>query len=120
MRTKTTTAAALIGALVVLPNVDPANTAGATTLAARTDESRASVAPAPGAKGGVAIAQRDGTPGNPPSTATGRAVDRAQGQTPRADGTPGNPPGTAVGRATDRALGTDTTGANPGRTAPSR
>ena len=37
MRTKTTTAAALIGALAVLPNVAPANTAGATTLAARTD-----------------------------------------------------------------------------------
>ena len=29
MRTKTTTAAALIGALVVLPNVAPAQTAGA-------------------------------------------------------------------------------------------
>jgi hypothetical protein len=56
---------------------------------------------------------RDGTPGNPPSTATGRAADRMQGQTPRADGTPGNPPGTAAGRATDRALGTNSTGANP-------
>lgn len=55
----------------------------------------------------------DGTPGNPPSTATGRAVDRALGETPRPDGTPGNPPGTAVGRAVDRALGTNTTGANP-------
>lgn len=55
----------------------------------------------------------DGTPGNPPSTATGRAVDRAQGETPRPDGTPGNPPGTAVGRAVDRTLGTNTTGANP-------
>ena len=30
-----------------------------------------------------------------------------------ADGTPGNPPGTAAGRAMDRALGTNTTGANP-------
>lgn len=56
----------------------------------------------------------DGTPGNPPSTATGRAVDRAQGEAPRPDGTPGNPPGTAAGRAIDRALGTNTTGANPG------
>ena len=44
---------------------------------------------------------------------TGRAVDRAQGQTPRADGTRGNPPGTAAGRAADRALGTNTTGTNP-------
>jgi hypothetical protein len=56
---------------------------------------------------------RDGTPGNPPSTATGRAADRMQGQTPRADGTPGNPPGTVAGRTTDRALGTNSTGTNP-------
>ncbi|WP_207541321.1 PRC-barrel domain-containing protein [Sabulicella rubraurantiaca] len=55
----------------------------------------------------------DGAPGNPPSTATGRAVDRAQGEVPRPDGTPGNPPGTAVGRAVDSTLGTNTTGANP-------
>ena len=55
----------------------------------------------------------DGTAGNPPSTMTGRAADRMQGQPPRADGTPGNPPGTAAGRATDRALGTNSTGANP-------
>lgn len=58
---------------------------------------------------------RDGTPGNPPSTATGRAVDRAQGEAPRPDGTPGNPPGTAAGRAADRVLGTDTSGAGPQR-----
>ena len=63
--------------------------------------------------GTTTLAQRDGTPGNPPSTATGRAVDRAQGQTPRPDGTPGNPPGTAAGRALDRTLGTNGTGANP-------
>ncbi len=54
----------------------------------------------------------DGTPGNPPSTATGRAVDRAQGETPRPDGTPGNPPGTAASRAADRVLGTNTSGTN--------
>jgi len=29
------------------------------------------------------------------------------------DGTPGNPPGTAAGRAVDRTLGTNSTGANP-------
>jgi hypothetical protein len=29
------------------------------------------------------------------------------------DGTPGNPPGTAAGRAVDRATGSNTTGANP-------
>ncbi len=62
----------------------------------------------------------DGAPGNPPSTAAGRAVDRAQGQAPQPDGTPGNPPGTAAGRAADRALGTNTTGANPGASAPAR
>ena len=46
---------------------------------------------------------RDGTPGNPPSTATQRAADSATGSTTPADGTPGNPPGTALGRAADRA-----------------
>jgi hypothetical protein len=57
-------------------------------------------------------ARPDGTPGNPPSTATGRAVDRLQGETPRADGTPGNPPGTAAGRALDRATDGRVTGAD--------
>lgn len=61
----------------------------------------------------------DGTPGNPPSTMTGRAVDRAQGEAARPDGTPGNPPGTAAGRALDRATGSNTTGANPGAPATS-
>ena len=77
-------------------------------------------APAPGlaqpVQPGGAVSttpSRDGTLGNPPSTATGRAADRAQGQTPRADGTRGNPPGTAAGRAIDRATGSNTTGANP-------
>jgi hypothetical protein len=59
------------------------------------------------------IPRSDGTRGNPPSTVTGRAVDRAQGRTSRPDGTRGNPPGTAAGRAVDRTLGTSTTGANP-------
>jgi hypothetical protein len=68
----------------------------------------------------VALAQTrpDGTPSNPPSTTTGRAVDRAQGETPRSDGTPGNPPGTAVGRAVDSAFGTNTNGPNPAGTVP--
>jgi hypothetical protein len=66
--------------------------------------------------GTLALAQPDGTAGNPPSTATQRATDRLTGSPPTpADGTPGNPPGTAVGRATDRALGTNTTGANKHR-----
>ncbi len=72
------------------------------------------------AAGGTSGAGRDGTPGNPPSTAAGRAVDRAQGQAPQPDGTPGNPPGTAAGRAADRALGTNATGANPGASGPAR
>ncbi|MCB4820302.1 PRC-barrel domain-containing protein [Roseicella aerolata] len=55
----------------------------------------------------------DGTPGNPPSTATQRAADSATGNRTPADGAPGNPPGTAAGRAADRALGTNATGANP-------
>lgn len=57
-------------------------------------------------------ARPDGTPGNPPSTATGRAVDRMQGETPRPDGTPGNPPGTAAGRALDRTTDGRATGAD--------
>jgi sporulation protein YlmC with PRC-barrel domain len=65
-----------------------------------------------------ALAQRDGTPGNPPSTMTGRAVDQMQGRPSVPDGTPGNPPGTAAERAADRALGTNMSGANPqGQTA---
>ena len=66
---------------------------------------------------GLAFAQADGTPGNPPGTAAGRAVDRALGQPTIPDGRPGNSPGTATGRAADRATGTPTspdgTGANP-------
>ncbi|SHI42298.1 PRC-barrel domain-containing protein [Roseomonas rosea] len=54
---------------------------------------------------------RDGTPGNPPSTATQRAADQATGNRTAPDGTPGNPPGTALGRAVDRA-GDNAAGAN--------
>lgn len=66
-----------------------------------------------------ALAQgaRDGTPGNPASTATGRAADRATGSRTDPDGTGNNPPGTAAGRAMDRTLGTNSTGANRGGTA---
>jgi hypothetical protein len=63
-----------------------------------------------------ALAQRDGAPGNPPSTATQRALDGALGNLPTPpDGTPGNPPGTAAGRAVDRATGSNTSGAYPGQ-----
>jgi hypothetical protein len=65
----------------------------------------------------LAFAQADGTPGNPPSTVTGRAIDRATGNPTAPDGTPGNPPGTAAGRAVDRATGQvtnrDGTATNP-------
>ena len=57
---------------------------------------------------------RDGTPGNPPSTATQRTYDRVTGSGPTApDGTPSNPSGTAAERAYDRATGSNTTGAYP-------
>lgn len=57
---------------------------------------------------------RDGTAGNPPSTAMQRAYDRAT-DSPRtsADGTGNNPSGTAAERAFDRAAGTNTSGAYP-------
>ncbi|MEN0076486.1 MAG: hypothetical protein AAGC69_19025, partial [Paracraurococcus sp.] len=57
---------------------------------------------------------RDGSPGNPPSTALQRAYDKATGN-PRtsADGTGNNPTGTAAALALDRAAGTDVSGAYP-------
>jgi hypothetical protein len=65
----------------------------------------------------------DGTSGNPPGTATTRAVDRTLGtdvsgaypEHENPDGTPGNPPGTAASRSVDRTLGTNISGANPER-----
>ncbi|TCH99553.1 PRC-barrel domain containing protein [Roseococcus sp. SYP-B2431] len=57
----------------------------------------------------LAFAQADGTPGNPPSTMTGRAIDRATGNPTVPDGAPGNPPGTAAGRAAERVTGQATT-----------
>ena len=80
--------------------------------AARAPAAEGSTAAA-GGTASPAASPRDGAPGNPPSTAAGRAADRAQGQEPRPDGAPGNPPGTAAGRAVDRTLGTSGTGANP-------
>ena len=72
----------------------------------------------------MASAQRDGTPGNPPGTATGRAVDGMTGNRTAPDGTPGNPPGTALGRAVDGATGNrtapDGTPGNPPGTAVGR
>ncbi|MCO6415116.1 hypothetical protein JYK14_02845 [Siccirubricoccus sp. KC 17139] len=59
---------------------------------------------------------RDGSSGNPPSTAMQRAYDRATGS-PRTspDGTGNNPTGTAAERALDRAAGSNVSGAYPGQ-----
>jgi hypothetical protein len=58
--------------------------------------------------------RRDGVAGNPPSTATQRAYDRATASPPTSpDGTGNNPTGTAAERALDRAAGTNTSGAFP-------
>jgi hypothetical protein len=56
-----------------------------------------------------AASSTDGTPGNPPSTATQRALDSVTGQRTDPDGTGNNPPGTAAGRAIDRATDGNTT-----------
>lgn len=56
---------------------------------------------------------RDGSPGNPPSTATQRAVDQVTGTRTSPDGTGNNPAGTAAERALDRAAGTNVSGAYP-------
>ncbi|MBU8540765.1 PRC-barrel domain-containing protein [Falsiroseomonas tokyonensis] len=66
-------------------------------------------APAPTApRTGVTSQAPDGAPGNPPSTATQRALDSVTGNRTNADGTGNNPPGTAAGRAIDRATTPDT------------
>jgi hypothetical protein len=64
----------------------------------------------PGAPGMTQPNTRDGTPGNPPSTATPRAIDGVTGQRTDPDGTGNNPPGTAAGRAIDRATDGATSG----------
>lgn len=73
----------------------------------------ASPPPAAQAQGHNTSNPPDGTPGNPPSTATQRAADSVTGNQTPPDGTPGNPPGTAATRAIDRALGTNMSGAHP-------
>jgi len=68
---------------------------------------------------GVYPSQSDGTVGNPPGTAVGRAFDRAAGTDAsgaypaQRDGVGANPPGTAAGRAYDRTTGDNTSGAYP-------
>lgn len=102
------------GRIAAGPGVASLPTTRSETEAARTEA-------APGTTSSSRVP--DGAPGNPPSTMTGRAVDRMQGETPRPDGTPGNPPGTAAGRAIDRATGSNSTGVNtpaPAATGPTR
>jgi hypothetical protein len=74
-------------------------------------------------KGGQAEAvwlDYKGNVGPHPTPATRASGSRAT-NTSAPDGTPGNPPGTAAGRAVDRTLGTNATGANPnGANAPTR
>jgi hypothetical protein len=66
-----------------------------------------------GSPSGVALDFQGNVFGGAAAAATPAAAGR--------DGSPGNPPGTAAGRAVDRTLGTNTTGANPGAgNAPSR
>jgi hypothetical protein len=63
------------------------------------------------ATGGGPTTARDGTPGNPPSTAVGRAADAVTGNRTDADGTGNNPPGTALGRALGTTPGSTAAGA---------
>ncbi|MGG5817746.1 PRC-barrel domain-containing protein [Falsiroseomonas sp. HW251] len=124
-----TTAAALCA--VPLLAFGQANTGGSSTMPQATQTTPQGAAGTPAARDAPANNQqggsapgasaqanpRDGTPGNPPSTATGRAADAVTGQRSDPDGTGNNPPGTAAGRAVDRATGSNTTGANPAGTA---
>ncbi len=108
----------------VAPGVAPGTTPGANPAARPGSAAGTGAAPTPMLPGTTANtapgmapanpgAARDGTAGNPPSTAAQRAADSITGDRTPADGTPGNPPGTAAGRAVDRTLGTNMTGANP-------
>lgn len=54
-----------------------------------------------------------GAPATTPGTTPGATIGGRN-----VDGTVGNPPGTAAGRALDRSLGTNSTGANPAGTTP--
>jgi hypothetical protein len=90
-----TTAAALVAAPMV---------AFGQNAAAPNDARGGMTAQAPGSANPA-----DGTPGNPPSTATQRALDGVTGNRTAPDGTGNNPPGTAAGRAVDRATDGATT-----------
>lgn len=113
--TMTTAAALCVAPMVAFgqPNSPGSNMQPQTTQTT-PNQAPGSSAPASTTPGGTA--QRDGTPGNPPSTATQRAADSVTGNRTDADGTGNNPPGTAVGRAMDRATGSNTAGTNPAGT----
>jgi hypothetical protein len=111
----TITTAAALGVAPMLafgqPNSPGSNMQPQTT---QTTPNQAPGTSLPGSTAPGGTAQRDGTPGNPPSTATQRALDGVTGNRTSPDGTGNNPPGTAAGRAIDRATGSNMTGTNPG------
>jgi sporulation protein YlmC with PRC-barrel domain len=94
-----TTAAALCAAPLVA--FGQANTGG-SSQAPTTTQTMPQQGPLSGTPG--TASRTDGTPGNPPSTATQRAADAVTGNRTSPDGTGNNPPGTAAGRAIDRAI----------------
>jgi len=57
-------------------------------------------------------------PSSPTPSLTGVRPDVSRPDVSRPDGTPGNPPGTAAGRAVDRATGSNITGTTPAPTTP--
>jgi sporulation protein YlmC with PRC-barrel domain len=117
-----TTAAALCVAPMLA--FGQANTGGSSrqTITTQTSPDQGALSGAPSARDAAPTAtvtspgganSRDGTPGNPPSTATQRAADSVTGNRTDPDGTGNNPPGTAAGRAIDRAT-SSATGATTG------
>jgi hypothetical protein len=122
-----TTAAALCVAPMLA--LGQANTGGSSrqTITTQTSPDQGPLSGAPAARDAAPTAtvttqggagSRDGTPGNPPSTATQRAVDSVTGNRTDPDGTGNNPPGTAAGRALDRATDGATRDAGRGGIAP--
>ena len=62
---------------------------------------------------GAGVASMGARPASTGMTTTVPIPTTPMGATRAPDGTPGNPPGTAAGRAVDRTLGTNSTGTNP-------
>lgn len=80
---------------------------------------KGNISPAGGATS--ASSSTTGVPGTTLGTTPGSTLGTTPGTAlggRNVDGTVGNPPGTAAGRAIDRSLGTNSTGTNPGATRP--